>query len=346
MQKTKTIRKELGSLSQVIDERLDAVMKTGIRRADIDLIENEIESADLDQDAREAVDEELEATRERQLDLRKQIDRLRGMLADSQKAIGLSVDHFRSAISCALQILGAEPLKTSVDCGLNGSDCPVFPALDQRPARTRPGLKPWTASARPARATRSSGSGAAVPRSAPSSSRIPASLPRKWFSFTSSTASSSGCSRVSPPRASSITISRAPAWRRRPTPFPRVLLIGRLALYGPGAARLHEELIPVTARWIDPAIRKSALTPYGREAESRTLSLLDAALLEKHARPVPDVVIGQLQATAPRDVRELLHHLEARAAEYAKDANRSLAKTGRSRGQGNAGDPGNAEEAH
>jgi hypothetical protein len=108
--------------------------------------------------------------------------------------------------------------------------------------------------------------------------------------------------------------------------IPRVLLIGRLALYGPGAARLHEELIPVTARWIDPAIRKSALTPYGREAEGRTLSLLDSALLQKHARPVPDVVIGQLQATAPRDVRELLHHLEARSAEYAKDAIASLAK--------------------
>jgi len=41
---------------------------------------------------------------------------------------------------------------------------------------------------------------------------------------------------------------------------------------------------------------------------------------------VPDVVIGQLQATAPRDVRELLHHLEARSAEYAKDAIASLAK--------------------
>ncbi len=33
-------------------------------------------------------------------------------------------------------------------------------------------------------------------------------------------------------------------------PIPRVILIGRLALYGPSAARLHEELIPVTARWI------------------------------------------------------------------------------------------------
>ena len=38
--------------------------------------------------------------------------------------------------------------------------------------------------------------------------------------------------------------------------IPRVLLTGRLALYGPSAARLHEELIVVSARWVDPQIRK------------------------------------------------------------------------------------------
>jgi hypothetical protein len=30
---------------------------------------------------------------------------------------------------------------------------------------------------------------------------------------------------------------------------PRVVLIGRLALYGAGAARVHEELLMVTAAW-------------------------------------------------------------------------------------------------
>src|SRR5262249_53149800 len=48
--------------------------------------------------------------------------------------------------------------------------------------------------------------------------------------------------------------------------IPRVILLGRLCLYGAGAARLHEELIPVTARWTDPKIRKGTLAPYAREA--------------------------------------------------------------------------------
>ena len=60
--------------------------------------------------------------------------------------------------------------------------------------------------------------------------------------------------------------------------IPRVLLLGRLCLYGPGAARLHEELIPVTARWTDPPSEGAAdaLRP---EAESRTLDLLERSLL-------------------------------------------------------------------
>ena len=101
---------------------------------------------------------------------------------------------------------------------------------------------------------------------------------------------------------------------------PRVLLIGRLSLYGPGAARLHEELVPITARWIDPAVRRGELTPYSREAETKTMTLLDAALLEKHDRPLADVILKQLQQAASKDVHELLPHLENRAEEYARDA--------------------------
>jgi hypothetical protein len=106
----------------------------------------------------------------------------------------------------------------------------------------------------------------------------------------------------------------------------RVILIGRLALYGPGAARLHEELVPVTARWIDPVVRKGKLAPYAREAQSRTLALLDTAFLEKHARAVPGEIVRQLQASAPRDMSELLPELETRAAEYATEAVAALAK--------------------
>ena len=92
-------------------------------------------------------------------------------------------------------------------------------------------------------------------------------------------------------------------------PIPRVILLGRLCVYGTGAARLHEELIPITARWTDPRRRKGALASYARDAETNTLQLLEQSLLNP-GQPTNDVVLGQLQAAAPRDVAELLPHLE------------------------------------
>ena len=91
--------------------------------------------------------------------------------------------------------------------------------------------------------------------------------------------------------------------------IPRVVLLGRLALYGPGAARLHEELIPVTARWTDPKDRSSPLSPYARDAESKTLALLDEAFQKSLGRPIEHEVRDRLQAAAAQDVQELLDHL-------------------------------------
>src|SRR5262249_44574783 len=110
-------------------------------------------------------------------------------------------------------------------------------------------------------------------------------------------------------------------------PIPRVLLLGRLCLYGPGAARLHEELIAVTARWTDPQKRKAALTPYGRDAEGNTLQLLEQAFL-KPGQPPNEVVLRQLQTAAPRDVGELLPHLEKRGRELGEGATRQLMERG------------------
>ncbi|MCU0526962.1 MAG: hypothetical protein MUF72_19310 [Elainella sp. Prado103] len=42
---------------------------------------------------------------------------------------------------------------------------------------------------------------------------------------------------------------------RTDDPIPRVLILGRLSLYGDRAARLHDEIIAVAAEWIDPDAR-------------------------------------------------------------------------------------------
>jgi thiol-disulfide isomerase/thioredoxin len=45
-------------------------------------------------------------------------------------------------------------------------------------------------------------------------------------------------------------------------PVPRVILLGRLSLYGAHAARLHDEILAVAARWSDASARSESLKPY------------------------------------------------------------------------------------
>ena len=104
------------------------------------------------------------------------------------------------------------------------------------------------------------------------------------------------------------------------------MLLGRLAVYGPRAARLHEELVPVTARWIDPERRQGALTPYGRAGEQTTLASLQTALDEAGQDSVPDQVRKRLAVSAQADIADLLPHLERRAADFAEQAKSRLAE--------------------
>ena len=62
---------------------------------------------------------------------------------------------------------------------------------------------------------------------------------------------------------------------------PRVVLMGRLAVYGAGAARLHEEIIPVTAIWTEAERERKPLRPLGESGEERTLNQLEEAAAQR-----------------------------------------------------------------
>jgi hypothetical protein len=322
VRKTETIKRELGSLSQVIDARLSTMLKHGIRRDRIADLEKEIDEADLEAERRKTVEEELEASRERQDALRAQVERLRTRLGDSQKHIGLTEGHFRSAISCALEIMGAEPLRTT-----DTPDGPTryeFPPLDQRQ-----GADPtWAETLDTLRAPRKRDEKfwewrrespirpvIFEDRGIIDDETVHLHLEQRVVQRLLSRFTAQGFIHHDLSRACLAQSSDA---------IPRVILLGRLCLYGPNAARLHEEIVPITARWTDPRLRKGTLAPYGRDAESRTLELLDTSLLPKGERAVTTTIQKQLQANSPRDIQELLPHLETRAREYAKDAERKL----------------------
>ena len=296
-------------------------LKHGIRRDAVDAMEREIDSADLDTDRRQAIEQELESARERQQVLKQQIDSLRGLLETSQKSIGLNDDHFRSAISCSLELIGAEPLKSlSADASSAGQARMSFPALDQREGSDAS----WADTMDALRAPR--------PRDQKLWEWRRSSPIRPVVFEDTGTMDDDVVHLHLEHRVVQRLLGRFIAQgfvlhdlsraclTQTTDAIPRVVLLGRLCLYGPGAARLHEELIPVTARWVDPQLRKGVLTPYARDAETKTLSLLEDALLHGTGQAITETIAKQLQQSAPQDVQALLPHLTTRGQEYAKDA--------------------------
>lgn len=329
VRKTDTIKRELGSLSQVIDAQLAHALSQGIRRTQIDRLVHEIATADLRAAFRLTVDEELEAARERQTALREQIERLRTLLDASHKSIGLDETPFRSALSRALTLVGAETLTPVPGNGAAaGPPRFTFPAVEQRH-----GADPtWAETMDTLRAPRPREQRVwEWRRTAPLRPVVfedPGTLDDEVVHLhLEQRVVQRLLGRFTAQGFVHHDLSRA-CLAQTTDAIPRVLLLGRLCLYGPGAARLHEELIPVTARWTDPQTRRGPLTPYAREAETRTLALLDQALAAVQWRPLTEAVTAQLQRAAPQDIQELLPHLQARGDAYARDAVQQLSARG------------------
>lgn len=107
---------------------------------------------------------------------------------------------------------------------------------------------------------------------------------------------------------------------------PRVALLGRLSLFGPGARRLHEELILVTAPWRDTRRAEAPLEPFAKSGESTTVNELEAAL--RQGRSPGSGVIERLRLTVDADIGDLRPYLEERATLAEQQAVTELAKTG------------------
>jgi septum formation topological specificity factor MinE len=248
------------------------------------------------------------------------------LLEKSRKSIGLSDEHFQSAISCSLALLGADSLDEAKDD--NGFECFNFPALDERsgadptwaetmdtlraPRRRDQKLWEWRRTS-PIRPVVFEDPGVV------GDDLVHLHLEQRVVQRLLGRFTAQGFVHHD--------LSRA-CFAQATDSIPRVVLLGRLALYGEGAARLHEELIPVTARWTDPKIRKGSLSPYAKDAEAKTMALLDDSLIDGVGIKLTPEIIDQLQQSAPGDIRELLPHLETRGDEYSSDAIQKLAARG------------------
>src|ERR1700731_4605784 len=102
--------------------------------------------------------------------------------------------------------------------------------------------------------------------------------------------------------------------------------MGRLAVYGAGAMRLHEEVIPVTAIWTEAGRERRPLRPLGESGEERTLNQLEDAL--RDARAAPKMAVARIQALVERDIADLSPAFERIAEERLAAVTIQLAKRG------------------
>ena len=150
------------------------------------------------------------------------------------------------------------------------------------------------------------------------------------YNFILSTASSVACCRafsakVSPP------VCRVYAGLSDPV-LGQVVLIARLALYGPGAAQLHEEMLMVTAPWTEPERRSSALRAFGERGEEATLDQLEQAL--RAGETPPPSIVERLRSCASRDAADLEPELKRRADARRAQVNKELALIGEQEAEG------------
>ena len=329
VRKTETIHKELGSLAKVLEVKLSqTIFAGGIRHDEVEKLESEIIGVDLDSNKRAIAEEELESARERQEDLQKQIDGLRGRINAARKWLGLDIEQLQDALSCSLELLGAEAL-TPVKSTNSKYDSYVFPNLAQSHGQD----PTWATTLDTLRVPPEDGKRNFLWRKQSPLRPVVFEAPKEMDDdvvqlHLSHRVTQRLLGRFITQGFAHYDLSRA-CLAQTSDAIPRVILLGRLSLYGPRAMRLHEEILTVTSRWIEPNHRHSTLSPYAREAEAKTLDLLEEALKPNADGKVSEVITERLQNTISRDIEELLPHLETRGQEARNDAETKLTDRGR-----------------
>jgi SNF2 family DNA or RNA helicase len=319
VEKTEVIRKQLGSASPVIETRIFELLADGIDRSNADHVAAEIDRIEQSNLERRARDD-LEPVREADVVLARRIEQLRSQLQRSGRQVGVDRVQLQRVVTFGLKLAGAPPLhRAETESGARRFEFrpdEIAGLRDEALARTLAALRD------PADRL---GTGPLRPVSFDPPLDTDAETVQLHLEHPLVTRL---IDRFSNQGLVHHELSRA-CLAVAPDAVPRVVLLGRLSLWGNGAARLHEEIVRVAARWVEPAIRKARLQPYSREAERQTMESLDRTLDEPRRFEVPPGVRSRLLAGLSRDVGDLLPELERRATAAAETARDRLRERGR-----------------
>jgi superfamily II DNA/RNA helicase len=330
VRKTETIRDQLGTIGQVIEARIaDRLAERGIERANAAAlaaaVTNEADNDRLERARSEMNDDE----RERHAQLLDDQDKLRADLERARKRVGVDTKDLSSVVGVALARIGVDldaaktgalndintfrldPNHTAFAADPTWSD--AFDDLRSRRRARRQRLSEWR---RQNEVRAISFEPPVLENGADATDVVQVHLEhrlvRRLLARFQSHGFQSGLHRACVIRGKGAQ--------------PRVVLLGRLSLYGPGATRLHEEIIPVAAIWTEASRPTKPIKPLGERGEDTTLEHLEDAIRDAHT--VPDAVKVRISLLSKHDLADLRPELEKRAAAQIATVSSELTKRG------------------
>jgi SNF2 family DNA or RNA helicase len=329
VRKTETIHNQLGSAGQVIAERIfRRLAEEGIGRVKAQSLADSIAS-ESDDERTVTARKELGDDDKRLQKVKGEVDALRKRLEEARKLVGVEPDRLRQVVGTALaranyslneagsKLVGdVETFTLDPQHPSFSNDSTWQAAFDNprtRPRHRRERLNEWRRTA-PPRAIAFEPPVTEDGRDADNVVQVHLEhrLVRRLLGRFLSQGFQSGLNRAC------VIVGHGAQ--------PRVVLLGRIALFGPGAARLHEEIIPITALWTEKERGTKPLRPFGKTGEETTLDQLEAALTD--ARRPRDEVVNRAISFAAQDIEDLLPTLRSRADSAIEEAARLLTQRG------------------
>ncbi len=307
--KSHAISAELGSFAPVVSDRILAVLSKGLSRRDLARRIAEIdEAADTPDPTRAAIRRELDDAREK--DLVQSLVVLEKLHEKARAHLDCDPRRLRQVVSEGLRLCGGN--------GLRARSSPPrtydVPRMDEQFANDPTWLRAMDALRSPRPPKMSEGEWRA--RFAPRPVRLEPvdtlvsdavqlhlqhPLAQRAVSpFRSQAFTEEGLARVT------VVIDRSSARKR-------VLVLGRLAVFGWGAARLHEEILGLAAFWSEGDDPKRLEPFVTEEANDKALEAFFRVLDEPEVPTLDDELVARILRSAAGDQRALEAHLRRRA---------------------------------
>jgi len=318
VEKVGTIQDELGSLGDLVLRRIEGALNKGIT----DSTKVEIDEAVPSEAAQTSAQQELEAQRANVQAQKREADAVAVILNESRKLIDFEPERLRDAVNVGLALARAGQLEPIEDTEVKGQEVYRLPELGESWTETLDSLRPprerdetpWDWRKHPPQPV------VFRPLDRIGEERVHLHLEHPFIQRILTRFRSQGYSAQDLTR---VTVLPNPH-----DAITRVIAFGRVSLFGPGAARLHDEIVSVAAQWLESK-GTGHLRPFADEADRRALDTLERLFQDSpRLGTVPQAIQTRLVASAPGDFGALWTAVKDEAEDRAHRATQQLESRG------------------